>query len=67
MIDERIRIEYAPMSPTLTAVNGSTRWRPTSNRDSRAILSPPGVVIPDVGNQWSPAANTNISGIPMTK
>ena len=67
MIDERIRIEYAPISPRATAVSGSTRWRPRSNRASTSVLSPPGVVIPEVGNQPRPAAKMMISGMPMTK
>ena len=27
----------------------------------------PAISIPDVGNQWSPAAKMMISGMPMTK
>ncbi len=55
------------MRPSVTAVSGRTRWRPRSNAASIGVLSPPGVVIPDVGNQPSPAAKMMISGMPITK
>jgi len=39
MIDERMRIEYAPTSPIATAVSGNTRWRPMSNTDPMLDLN----------------------------
>ena len=68
MIDERIRIEYAPMSPSddrrqrQDEVAAEVEQRPSSG-----VLSPPGVSIPDVGNQPRPAAKMMISGMPITK
>ena len=38
-----------------------------SSAASIGVLSPPGVVIPEVGNQPRPDANTMISGMPITK
>ena len=67
MIADRIRIEYAPINPSATAVRGSTRWWRRSSAASIGVLSPPGVVIPEVGNQPQADANTMISGMPITK
>ena len=67
MIEERIRIEYPPIRPSEMAATGSTRCRSRSNSAARPSWSPPGVVMPEVGNQPSPAANTMIRGMPITK
>ena len=52
----------------MTAIRGKTRCEPRSTSPSTSgSVDIPGVDIPDVGNQSSPAANMTISGMPMTK
>ena len=68
MIDERMRIEYPPMSPRLIVASGSTVCLPMSMTWSiSGAVASPGVDMPDVGNQWSSAAKMMISGMPITK
>ena len=48
--------------------SGRTRWLPRSTIDSRKGLAPPPTdCMPEVGNQWRPAAKMMISGMPITK
>src|SRR4029079_10721865 len=52
MIDERIRIEYWPMSPRATVATGRTRWADRSARyASGESWANPSVVLPKRGTQ----------------
>ena len=56
------------MRPRLTVASGRTRWRrKSSNWSIGDWKCAPGLSIPEVGNQPSPAAKMMISGIPITK
>ena len=69
MTDERMRIEYWPMSPIATVVTGSVKWaRKSSGRSNRPVVLGPERQHPrDVGNQRRTVAKTTSSSMPMTK